>query len=433
MLVACLTFALPVSAASQPLSVRDELDAAQQLAAAIRAGKDGITIQVPSGFDFNLCYEYARMIYPDYYGITWQVRTQVSKISVDMAQPQQHQQAIKEAKRVAGQMMAAGLSERELLRAFHDYLIQNCTYDYNTFLNMNIASPEPFSAYGALLGGKAVCDGYSAAFAMLCAAADIPCIYIGSDELNHSWNAVFTDGQVLFVDVTYDDKDDPNGATSYENFLRTRKEFLSTHKGWDPTLCDAMTAYLWPENYASARTLYRLGLFRGSDKGFELDRQPRRDEAAVMLTRFLGLEDEALDAQGLVLPFSDVSDFYKPYIAFLYDSGLTTGTSARTYSPSTSVTAQQYMTFMLRGLGYSDAAGDFSWSSALQKAVELGILTTADMQYIQSRTFDRGMMAFVSVKVLTAVTKQGTPLYQQLIGRGALTQKLAEEVLEISP
>ena len=147
-----------------------------------------------------------------------------------------------------------------------------------------------------------------------------------------------------------------------------------------------------------------------------------------MLTRFLGLEEEALNAQGLLLPFTDVSDFYKPYVAFLYASGLTAGTGASTYSPSKPVTAQEYMTFMLRGLGYSDAEGDFSWDNALQKGVELGILTSADLKYIQGRSFDRGVMTFVSAKVLVAATKQGTPLYQKLIAQGTLTQSQVNDV-----
>ena len=94
------------------------------------------------------------------------------------------------------------------------------------------------------------------------------------------------------------------------------------------------------------------------------------------------------------------------------------------------MTAQQYMTFMLRGLGYSDAQGDFVWSDALSKAVELGILTQDEAAYVQSRTFDRGMMAFLSVKTLSARTKTGDVLYEQLGGAGALDAALAAQLLQ---
>lgn len=433
LLLLCMVLPLPALAAPASAQPVDELQAAQQLAAVLRQGGTEITVRVSAAFDYKLCLEYSRMLYPDYYGMawSWNPHAQTAVLRAEMAEPEKHNQAWNEAKRVAASMQGRGLSETELLRAFHDYLIENCTYDFDTYRNMSIAGPEPFSAYGALLGGKGVCDSYSAAFAMLCAAADIPCIYVGSDELNHSWNAVFSGGRVYFIDVTYDDADNPAIGIRYDHFMKTREEFLASHSGWKPGACDRLTSVIWPENYGAARILYRLGLFKGSDKGFELSRQPRRDEAAVMLTRFLGLEEEALAAQGTALPFDDVSTFYRPYIALLYERGLTTGTSAegRTYTPGSAVTAQQYMTFMLRGLGYSDADGDFVWSAALEKAVELGILSANEMAYVKGHAFDRGMMAYLSVKTLSARTASGKPLYEELADKGVFSRALADEVL----
>ena len=115
----------------------------------------------------------------------------------------------------------------------------------------------------------------------------------------------------------------------------------------------------------------------------------------------------------------------------LYERGLTTGTSAegRTYTPGSAVTAQQYMTFMLRGLGYSDADGDFVWSAALEKAVELGILSANEMAYVKGHAFDRGMMAYLSVKTLSARTASGKPLYEELADKGVFSRALAAEVL----
>lgn len=424
----------PALAAQEPTETVDEIGAARLLAAALERGETSVTVSVTSTFDYELCLEYTHMLYPEYYGMRWtqDVRKQTATITVTMAEPEKHEQAWQEAQRIAAGFQQLYTTETDLLRAFHDYIIRNCEYDYDTFLNMSIAGPEPFSAYGALLGGKAVCDGYSSAFSMLCRAADIPCLYIGSTELNHSWNAVFTGGQVYFIDVTYDDNDDPAGTVSTDHFLKTREEFLATHEGWNTTMYDRLSAVVWPENYAAARILVQLGLFKGSDKGLELERQPRRDEAAVMLTRFLGLESQAQSWTGAQAPFDDVSAYYQPYVAVLYDRGLTTGTSAqgRTYDPAASVTAQQYMTFMLRGLGYSDAQGDFAWDSALSKAVELGILTSDEVVYVQSRTFDRGMMAFLSVKTLSAQTKSGDRLYEVLGQANALDAALAAQLLQ---
>ena len=69
LLIFCLLLPLPVLAAQEkPL---DELGAARLLAAALRKGETGITAEVNASFDFELCLEYTRMLYPDYYGITW--------------------------------------------------------------------------------------------------------------------------------------------------------------------------------------------------------------------------------------------------------------------------------------------------------------------------------------------------------------------------
>ncbi len=45
---------------------------------------------------------------------------------------------------------------------------------------------------------------------------------------------------------------------------------------------------------AQAQMLYDLGLFKGTDKGFALEKSMTRAEASVMLTRLLGAEKTAL-------------------------------------------------------------------------------------------------------------------------------------------
>lgn len=44
--------------------------------------------------------------------------------------------------------------------------------------------------------------------------------------------------------------------------------------------------------YAQAEMLKQLGLFGGTEKGFELERNMTRAEAAVMLVRFMGAEGQ---------------------------------------------------------------------------------------------------------------------------------------------
>ncbi|MFB0921388.1 MAG: hypothetical protein QMB62_11005, partial [Oscillospiraceae bacterium] len=79
-----------------------------------------------------------------------------------------------------------------------------------------------------------------------------------------------------------------------------------------------------------AQELKTLGLFQGTSTGLELDRAPTRSEAAVMLVRLLGKENEAKTqyAAGTISnPFTDVPDWAKPYISWLYTNNMAKGVS----------------------------------------------------------------------------------------------------------
>ena len=150
-----------------------------------------------------------------------------------------------------------------------------------------------FQLMALLLTGKAVCDGISAAFAMICRYAGLPCIYVASPEMNHSWNAVLYKGEVMYIDTTFD----LTGGTADEYFIVGEQQLSSDHQ-WDAYLVKNLTDDIWDNRFIGAYSLSRVGgLFRGSDKGWELDRQPTRAEAAIMLVRFLGLESEALNGE----------------------------------------------------------------------------------------------------------------------------------------
>lgn len=58
--------------------------------------------------------------------------------------------------------------------------------------------------------GKAVCEGYSKAFQLLCNKAKIDCVLLSgtADSDNHAWNGVKIGGDWYQIDVTWDDVDD---------------------------------------------------------------------------------------------------------------------------------------------------------------------------------------------------------------------------------
>ena len=103
---------------------------------------------------------------------------------------------------------------------------------------------------------------------------------------------------------------------------------------------------------AVAEDLSEIGMFRGTANGFELDRAPTRSEAAIMLVRLYGAEEEAAaayEAGEISHPFTDVGETAAPYVAYLYTNGITNGTSATTFGTG-ACTAQNYVVFLLRAL-----------------------------------------------------------------------------------
>lgn len=98
---------------------------------------------------------------------------------------------------------------------------------------------------------------------------------------------------------------------------------------------------------AQAQMLYDLGLFKGTDKGFVLEKSMTRAEASVMLTRLLGAEKTTL-AGNWKHPFTDVPQWADKYVGWLYQNGLTKGVSATLYGSQRNVTCGQYCIFLTR-------------------------------------------------------------------------------------
>jgi|GEM_PF-4953196 len=127
----------------------------------------------------------------------------------------------------------------------------------------------------------------------------------------------------------------------------------------------------------AADRLYDLGLFTGSgvlsdgSPNYDLDRAPTRHEAVTMLVRLLGKE-EAAKARTWNTPFTDVAAWARPYVGYAYANGLTNGTGSTTFGGEETISATQYLTFVLRALGY-DSSTDFRWDAAWELSDRIGL------------------------------------------------------------
>lgn len=162
-----------------------------------------------------------------------------------------------------------------------------------------------------------------------------------------------------------------------------------------------------PEATEAANALYSRGLFNGTgidangNPIFELDRAPTRHEAVTMLVRLLGKENEA--KSGIwTTPFTDVAEWAKPYVGYAYANGLTDGVSKTAFGGEETVSASQYLTFVLRTLGYSSGT-DFQWDKAWELSDKIGL---TDGRYnASSSNFTRGDVAIVSLQSLSVSSK----------------------------
>ncbi len=178
-------------------------------------------------------------------------------------------------------------------------------------------------------------------------------------------------------------------------------------------------------NYIASYTKYAhalnvLGLFKGTNKGFDLEKSATRAEALTMLIRILGEESDALAYTGSH-PFNDVPSWADRYVAYGYNKGYTTGISTTKFGSSDTVSAVQYLTFLLRALGYSDADGDFVWNESDTAALRFGLLNESDASVIRS-IFLRDQMVLASYKALyTNIKGANTLLITKLTSDGVIS------------
>ena len=172
------------------------------------------------------------------------------------------------------------------------------------------------------------------------------------------------------------------------------------------------------ETTEKAEILKSLGLFLGTNKGFELDRAPTRLEALIILIRLIGAEEEALNCW-TPNPFDDKRPWLEAenYISYAYSTGLTLGMSANHFGISELSTAQHYITFVLRSLGYDEQAGDFSYEQALAKAEQIGLILPG--AYADGKWFYRSDCVDIAYAALFCQMKDdGQSLFAYLAEQG---------------
>lgn len=115
------------------------------------------------------------------------------------------------------------LSDRQKIKLFHDFVIDNTIYDQSFKLDMDKSSYpyHPYNAYGPLVEGKGICSGYSDAMAIFLDKIGVKNYKVSNKE--HIWNVVYLDSTWYHLDLTWDDPVTSNGqqVVLYDFYLIT--------------------------------------------------------------------------------------------------------------------------------------------------------------------------------------------------------------------
>lgn len=117
------------------------------------------------------------------------------------------------------------LSQQEMIKAVHDYIVLNIEYSSDT-------KGSSYSAYTALTEKKGVCQAYSLLMQKMLAELGMEVKYIKGKAggAAHSWNLVKVAGEWRHIDATWDDPVDNRADTvHYHYFLKTDREMMKTH------------------------------------------------------------------------------------------------------------------------------------------------------------------------------------------------------------
>lgn len=109
---------------------------------------------------------------------------------------------------ILAETIASGMSQVEMALSLHDYLVLHCAYDWNVANRKGASSYNVYTAYGALVEGNAVCQGYAMAYNLLLNKVGIKTDYVTSvipDQGSHGWSLVKIGETWYHVDVTWDD------------------------------------------------------------------------------------------------------------------------------------------------------------------------------------------------------------------------------------
>lgn len=128
---------------------------------------------------------------------------------------------------------ASTTSDYQKVRTIYEYLLSRMTYDYAH--QGDESYTLQYSAYGALVNGTAVCQGYANILYRMLRECGVPCRLITGTGVSsagrgsHAWNIVRLGGRWYDMDSTWDDAYQDAGLSARPYFLRGSSSFDGAH------------------------------------------------------------------------------------------------------------------------------------------------------------------------------------------------------------
>ena len=305
------------------------------------------------------------------------------------------------------------LSDYEIIKKVHDFICSKSVYDHHA----NEYTYYDYTAYGTLVKGLSVCQGYANAVYRRCKELGYKARIVTSDPYKgcHAWNIVSLDGKYYFVDATWDDeiRDEGSGTDPYYFFLTNYEKSISEDTYYqhvlEPKYYDNQYYY---DNYESKydsknydadnKELFSQSKVRLSNKLYYYDGNEKKP--AVTVTTGNGkLLEEGTDYKCVYT--SNVNNGYAS--AFIYGMGSYENDVTRRYfeiRPSKSytpwVTSRSADSISLKwsanGGGVSGYVVDIykggKWSTAAyvsSNAATISSLSSASIYYFRVRAYKK--------------------------------------------
>lgn len=142
-------------------------------------------------------------------------------------------------KRIISQEILPGMSDYDKELKLHDYLVKSTRYDEANY-DAGTVPEEDYTAYGVLIKGSGVCEGYTYAMKRLLDGVGIESYVVTGEVFGaatgpHAWNIVKLGNKYYELDVTFDDPVTNGGkidVLSHDYFNLTDDMLSKDHK-WD--------------------------------------------------------------------------------------------------------------------------------------------------------------------------------------------------------